>query len=444
MSVKRFFAADAHAAMKAVRNAFGDDAIIVANRETADGVEILATDSFDDLLDAKNIETAAENLDSDTPGADNKASNATSAGTQTTVYEPAAKPQKPAAKSKRAPRKKPAAAKAALPVEPETDTTAAPQNVSSNDMKREILELRSMLEGMAHSNSIATTKNVSQLGISGKLLAAGFSADLVRDLMDKIASIKKPDQAVKKVQSLLEKQIPVQRTDYISDGGVVYFHGLAGAGKSTALCKLAAQFLAQESSSKLALINHQTNSIGNSDLLTSVGTLLGVPVHHTDNDADLSHAIRQLRRKHLILIDTDALDLQSLRSPETLTGFNHKGRRLEHCLVLPANLQSSVMDHTLSCLSQSPVESLILSRMDNTLQYGIALDSLIKSTMKLSYWSDSPKIHQPLCAVKPALLIGHILKTQNPAPPTIINKMPDNTMGSSAITEDSLSSIPFG
>ena len=434
MSVKRFISKDAHSAMQQVRKEFGDDAVIVANRETAEGVEIIAANSFDDLLDPDTIEDAVaetedsveEAPDDDTP-AEKPKTKAPKAGRKKTTV----------AKGAPSPTAKPAAAKPAV-------TAAAPTAAANTEFQREIVELRSMLEGLARSGSISTTKNASQIGLSGRLMAAGFGAELVRDLMESVSAIKKPDNAWRKITSILEKQIPVDSTDFIADGGIVFFHGPAGAGKTTALCKVASQFLARESASKLALINCDTRAIGNSGLLPAVGSLLGVPIHNATTEADLTHATRQLRRKHLILIDTNALTLESARSPEQLTGIKHSSKRTKHCLVLPANLQASALDGILGCLSESLVQSLILSKTDESTQLGIAIDSLLRSSMKLAFLCDSPRLHDPLHPADTADLIARTLNTQNIVLPTIINKMPGQSNNGSTISEDSLSSIPFG
>ena len=49
MTIKKFIAANAHDAMQEVRRALGRDAMIISNRTTSEGIEILATDDMADL-----------------------------------------------------------------------------------------------------------------------------------------------------------------------------------------------------------------------------------------------------------------------------------------------------------------------------------------------------------------------------------------------------------
>lgn len=440
MSVKRFIGEDAHSAMQQVRKAFGDDAVIVANREVASGVEILAANSFDDLLDPDKVEDAVpiDESSQDEP-ADIEAADPTTGNPDAAIKKAAKQPATSGGK-KRQPAKsdKPATARKTREV------VASSPVASSNEFQKEILELRSIIEGLARSGSVTTTKNISQIGLSGRLLSAGLGTERVRDLMEAVSSIKKTENAWKKITGILEKQLPLQPLDICAEGGIFFFHGPAGAGKTTALCKIAAQYLARESAAKLAIINCDTQLIGNSGLLPAVGSLLGVPIHNVSNETDLSHSIRQLRRKHLILIDTSALTSESMQYPDELTGARHSSRRAKHCLVLPAHLQGSAIDGIFSSLSESVIQSLILTRVDETPQLGISIDCLLRSSMKLTLLSDSPSLHDPLRAVNASNLIEETFKAQNVVLPTIINKMPGNSKTGGAISEDSLSTIPFG
>ena len=48
MQLKRIFARDNHSALKMVREQIGPDAIIISNRKTDNGVEVIATADYDE------------------------------------------------------------------------------------------------------------------------------------------------------------------------------------------------------------------------------------------------------------------------------------------------------------------------------------------------------------------------------------------------------------
>ena len=58
MKVRRFVAADMRAAMQLVREAHGPEAVILSNRRTDEGVEIVAASNYDEDFIQRAIEDA--------------------------------------------------------------------------------------------------------------------------------------------------------------------------------------------------------------------------------------------------------------------------------------------------------------------------------------------------------------------------------------------------
>lgn len=83
MKIKRFVAPDMRTAFRMVREEHGPDAVILSNRRTAEGIEIVAASNYDEELVQRALETAR----SDTPA---------STQHQQAPAQPAAAPQAPA------------------------------------------------------------------------------------------------------------------------------------------------------------------------------------------------------------------------------------------------------------------------------------------------------------------------------------------------------------
>ena len=60
MNVKKYIAANSREALRQVKNELGDDAVILSNRQTANGVEIMALASTDISNLAANPEPSAK------------------------------------------------------------------------------------------------------------------------------------------------------------------------------------------------------------------------------------------------------------------------------------------------------------------------------------------------------------------------------------------------
>ncbi|MCF8832079.1 flagellar biosynthesis protein FlhF, partial [Xanthomonas campestris pv. campestris] len=62
MKIKRFVAPDMRTAFRMVREEHGPDAVILSNRRTAEGVEIVAASNYDEELVQRALETARSDV----------------------------------------------------------------------------------------------------------------------------------------------------------------------------------------------------------------------------------------------------------------------------------------------------------------------------------------------------------------------------------------------
>ena len=63
MRIKRFIAPDMRTALRMVRDEQGPDAVILSNRTTADGIEVVAATDYDEALVAQALRAAAPGLE---------------------------------------------------------------------------------------------------------------------------------------------------------------------------------------------------------------------------------------------------------------------------------------------------------------------------------------------------------------------------------------------
>lgn len=392
MNIRKFTAATTHAATIEVRNALGREAIIIANRKTANGVEIIATDNLDDL----NADLSTLDLDADIP-----------------------KPVESGSKSQQAkkPKKKQAKASAGKNVGKETNT-AAPANDASHrniELQREIEDLHGALDGLARSGALNITTNIAEITLAGRLMGCGLGPTMVQQLVGAARPITHVESAWQKSLKNIKKQLRFKPGDFTTEGGTYFLHGSGGAGKTTAICKLAMEFLTSNSPGKLAIVVcGEKNSLSYEDsMLSAFSQLLHIPVHRAGDAEELDHVLRQLRRKKLILIDTPALEANDLAVFKSPVAKPPVKRRIEHCLVVSASIQGGLLDHVFACLAESPIESLILTHVDETRQIGVSIDSILRSGLQLRYCSDTPDLHCMLHSASNEVLMSR-LAASNP------------------------------
>ena len=384
MNIQKFTAATAHAATQEVRKALGREAIIISNRSTPDGVEIVATDSLDDL----NADLSALSSNAEIPGAESQS-------TQTRKSEH---------------KKSKVSVSDSSHIDENAVASTASGHLRAIELQREIADLHGALEGLAGSRALTATSNITEITLAGRLAGCGLGPAMVQQLVEQARPVTQVDSAWQKSQKNIKKQLRFKAGDFVNEGGTYFFHGSSGAGKTTALCKLAMEFLTIHSPGKLAIVSTGVNpSVGSDNsLLTGFSQLLHLPVHRAKSPEELEHVLRQLRRKKLILIDTPAFDPNNLHVLNNPVAKHQSKRRVEHCLVVSASMQGGLLDHVFACLAESPIESVILTRVDETRQVGIAIDSILRSGMQLRYCSDTPDLHCILHSAAAEVLMSRL------------------------------------
>lgn len=349
--------------MQQVRKTLGADAVIISNRQTDDGVEIIAALE----IDAERLANTASRI------------------------APRAKPQ---------PRPKPAektAEKAAPVSHPEAMDANVEQENGDGTIERmnsEINRLRDLLENQITSMNVGQwTKNSPiRIKLYNQLTRVGLEPSIVTGLLEQVDDADDLPTASRKVMSILTQQIRTTEETIISEGGVVVLVGPSGSGKTTTLAKLAAQFIMENSTREVVFISADNSRVGAHEQLLAYGRLFGIPVLRAREDAELEEIISATADKRLVLVDRGSLTTQQMRHPELIPTMAITSMPLKHYLVLPATLQLNVISRLLNSFSRSRIEGCILSKVDEANSLGDVLTAFIRSQFPLTYWTDGQRV----------------------------------------------------
>ena len=285
-AARKFFAATSREALRLVREALGAEAMVLTNRVLPDGVEIVAM-ATEDVAEAVEHAQAAPVVAARAP-----------AESPAPAPEPAA-PVPPAMPAAVVP---PAAAP--VPVEAAApSTTVQPDPVLS-----ELHSMRGMLE--EQMASMAWSEQQRKDPVRGRLLrtllGGGFSAQLSRAMLERLPTGQSYAQGMAYVRSELMRVMSVREDEdaFLAEGGVYALMGPTGVGKTTTTAKLAARCVMRFGADKIALVTTDSYRIGAYEQLRIYGQLLDVPVYAVKDAADLHLVLKDLREKHLVLIDT--------------------------------------------------------------------------------------------------------------------------------------------
>ena len=144
---------------------------------------------------------------------------------------------------------------------------------------------------------------------------------------------------------------------------VVALVGGTGAGKSTAVAKLASHCRMVEKRS-VALISLDRFSIGGNQTLEKVSRILNLPFVLAHDAEQLQMALEDKADRDVVLIDTPGISLGNRTMSEEVAGLIEAANPSETHLVVNATVRQSVVDGWIEALRPMGIDRLLLTHMD--------------------------------------------------------------------------------
>ena len=455
MNVKRFSARTSRDALNLVRQAFGEDAVVLSTRPCADGVEVLAMapEGVQQIERVAAEATAAASpaapaappvprrplasaararVDEPAPAAESSVeqdvaqlsmstlsfqdyvrermlrrrraeqqaqaqAQADAALAEARAAELQARPE-PAgagllrvrAEAGRGDAARPAAppplpeAIAETPA-PQPGPRAAAPEPSAAGTGELLIELRAMKDliedrfgALAFMEKLQRQPRQAQL--TRKLLDQGFSPALIRKLADSLPG--DGDECAWAAGVLERNLLSGEGEAPLEDsGGVFALVGATGVGKTTSTAKLAAAFATRHGAANLGLITLDAYRVAAHEQLRAYGRILGVPVHTAHDRASLDDLLELLAGKKMVLIDTAGMAQRDTRTRELLEMLSH--RSVNRLLVVNAAAQGETIEDVLQAYRANTCRGVILSKVDEAVKLGPALDAMIRHKLKV-------------------------------------------------------------
>ena len=221
----------------------------------------------------------------------------------------------------------------------------------------------------------------AQARLTQKLLDCGYSPALIRKLAEGLPADVADETAW--AATVLERNLASAESETALEeqGGVYALVGATGVGKTTTTAKIAAAFAARCGASNLGLITLDAYRIGAHEQLRAYGRILGVPVHTAHDRASLEDLLDLLTAKKMVLIDTAGMAQRDARTRELLDMLSH--RSVQKLLVVNAASQGETIEDVLISYRATTCAGVVLSKMDEAVKLGPALDALIRHKLKV-------------------------------------------------------------
>ncbi|RKR07521.1 flagellar biosynthesis protein FlhF [Kushneria sinocarnis] len=422
MGVQRFIGINGRDAMRQVREAMGDDALILSNRPVEGGVEIIA-------MPEQEHEQSLAQFDSPDSASESTA---------------------PA----------PAVERAAATDEVSTagDATQTPAPVTPGDdaalgmmqaMNRQLLdEMRSMLreQGSPAKATGADARQRLSGALRRRLLNAGFSATLVGELLEGVPeellappADEADEAATAPLMAWLVRQLGERLSvlgdegELFDDTGVFALVGPTGAGKTTTTAKLASRYVMRHGPKEAALVTTDSYRIGAAEQLRIYARLLGVEVHALDAEGDLGALLERLvqpRRallsrsggKRMMVIDTVGMSQRDQRLMGEIARLGDSPVPTRRLLVLDAARHGDTLEQIIEAWQQAstragaPLWGCILTKLDEAVRLGSVLDVVIRHRLRLCYVSRGQRVPEDIEPIDVQALLHEALSLDQASP----------------------------
>ncbi|HEX5363696.1 MAG TPA: flagellar biosynthesis protein FlhF [Gallionella sp.] len=395
MNIRKFIAPTAREALRDIRNELGNEAVILSNRRTASGVEIIALANEDVVrMTDKAVD---QPLASRTP--------------MPPPMKPVASQTQPTPLA--APVSEMKAAVQAPPVAAQTPPVAeaapTPSPAVHENILGEIKSMHLMLKQLAAMSwNDVQHRDPQRAGMVRRMLNSGFSALLARQLMDKMPAGK--TQGESWVKQVLKRNLRVagEADDIIAKGGVYALIGPTGVGKTTTTAKLAARAVVRYGADKVALLTTDSYRIGAYEQLKIYGKILGVAVHAVKDTDDLRLTLSALRHKHLVLIDTVGMGQRDERVGDQNEMFNATG--VQRLLMLNATSGGDTLEDVVRMYHSDRVIGCIATKLDETVNLGAVLDVVVRHRLVMHFMTNGQRVPEDLFPVNADYLLHRALK----------------------------------
>ena len=410
MNVKKFSAPTSREALRKVRESLGPDAVILSNRQSDGGVEILALANDD----AASLSSPAPHspMAEPAPSLDLGLGLPPGRGGGLAGVRRGRGDDAAAAPSIDADQ---IAAMVSAAVASAKESAAA----EMSGMMSELRAMRGMMETQLAEIAWGSTqaREPQKAAVLREMLAAGFSASLARYLIEKLPADRDAADSMRWIKTVLTRNLSAMANEdaLIDQGGVFALVGPTGVGKTTSTAKLAARCVMRHGPDKLALITTDAYRIGAHEQLRIYGKILGVMVHSVKDEADLRIALKELRNKHTVLIDTVGVSQRDQMVTEQVSMLQGAGSDVKRLLCLNATATQETLNEVVRAYQGSGLAGCIMTKLDEAAAIGNVLDVVIRQKLNLFYVSNGQRVPEDLHLADPAYLIDRAFKLKRDA-----------------------------
>ncbi len=276
---------------------------------------------------------------------------------------------------------------------------AEPSLISEDDLDLKAL-IFSLLTRTERAQSLGLKPH--QFETYSRLVEGGLSERLACKIIEKASSEKpagKPgSQSESQIIKSLMKRVLLCKGEIQLDQKrtkIVLFVGPTGAGKTTTIAKLAADFALRQNK-KVAMVTLDTYRTGAVDQLQIFGDIMQVPVASAESRNELKAIVQKHADKDLLLIDTAGKSPKERTYPDQLKVMLNDLGQFETQLVLSVTAQEKIFQESVKQYSPLGIDRVLFTKMDEGMSFGPLFNFSLRTRIPLSYFTMGQKVPEDI------------------------------------------------
>lgn len=294
-------------------------------------------------------------------------------------------------------------------VQPEKPSELSPV---INSIQEEMGRLRMMFESELAQLSWreAGRHQPHRHALISRFEAAGVDRIQAAALVDPILPCSDLESGWSKALGLLGKKIKTYPKDILETGGIFAMVGSTGVGKTTTAAKIAARFALRHGRKHVAFVSTDRAKVGGQEQLVSFGSILGVPVQIATTREEMKRTLESLSERKLVIIDTAGTSQRDMALADQFSALSIDAP-IEPLLVLPATARPTLIEETIKAFARVNVSGAIMTKLDECDGIGPLLSCIVRHGLPLAFSTDGQQVPDDLSHVEPKMLLADIIKT---------------------------------
>ena len=245
-----------------------------------------------------------------------------------------------------------------------------------------------------------------------KLLTADFSPALSRYIAENLPANQDAESAINWIKSTIDRNLIAEdpHDGLLPQRGIYALIGPTGVGKTTTTAKLASRYVMKYGSENLGLISTDAYRVGGQEQLRIYAKILGVMIYAVKDEAELKMALNELKNKHTILIDTVGVGQRDNMVIQQIEMLSKMDMPIQKLLCLNATSTGETLSDVISAYSGNGLDGCILTKLDEAIKIGSALDVIIRAKLKLFFTTNGQRVPEDIHLTNKSALIERAFK----------------------------------